>query len=50
MISYELQLDPSVRGKGLGRVLMDQMESIGKRRKMDKGMLTCLKCMSIVYS
>jgi GNAT superfamily N-acetyltransferase len=41
--SYELQLDPSVRKMGLAKVLMDEMESIGRKRKMDKAMLTCLK-------
>jgi hypothetical protein len=44
--SYELQLDPSVRKMGLAKVLMDEMESIGRKRKMDKAMLTCLKGMS----
>jgi hypothetical protein len=41
--SYELQLDPSVRRMGLANLLMDEMESIGRRRKLDKSMLTCLK-------
>jgi hypothetical protein len=28
---------------GLGKVLIDEMEMIGRRRGMDKAMLTCLK-------
>lgn len=44
--SYELQLDSSIRQQGLAKVLMDEMEAIGKQRGMDKAMLTCLKCMS----
>ena len=41
--SYELQLDPSIRRLGLAKVLMDELERIGKSRKLDKVMLTCLK-------
>jgi GNAT superfamily N-acetyltransferase len=43
--SYELQLVPAVRGFGLGKVLMDEFERIGRASGMDKGMLTCLKSM-----
>jgi GNAT superfamily N-acetyltransferase len=44
--SYELQLDPSIRRLGLAKVLMDELERIGKSRKLDKVMLTCLKGIS----
>lgn len=40
--SYELQLNPSVRGQGLGGRLMDELESIGRAQSMSKAMLTCL--------
>jgi len=40
---YELQLDVAVRGMGLGKMLMNELEAIGSRRSMDKAMLTCLK-------
>ncbi|KAK4685682.1 hypothetical protein P7C73_g4463, partial [Tremellales sp. Uapishka_1] len=40
---YELQLSAKIRGMGIGKILMELYESIGRRRKMDKGMLTCLK-------
>lgn len=41
--SYELQVAASARGVQLGKVLIDEFERIGQRRKMDKGMLTVLK-------
>ena len=41
--SYELQLDPSIRRLGLAKVLINELERIGKSRKLDKVMLTCLK-------
>ena len=41
--SYELQLSPRARGKGSGKLLMNTLEDIGRRRGMDKAMLTCLK-------
>ncbi|WVQ83014.1 hypothetical protein IAT38_005152 [Cryptococcus sp. DSM 104549] len=40
---YEVQLQPQTRGAGLGKVLMDLIDEIGKRRGMAKTMLTCLK-------
>ncbi|RSH91021.1 hypothetical protein EHS25_010197 [Saitozyma podzolica] len=40
---YELQIAPQARRMGLGKVLIDEMEVIGRRRGMDKAMLTCLK-------
>ncbi|WVQ96638.1 hypothetical protein IAU59_003743 [Kwoniella sp. CBS 9459] len=40
---YELQLSPSLRGQGLGKILISHLEDIGRRRGMDKSMLTCLK-------
>ena len=41
--SYELQLKESSRGKGMGKLLMDELENIGFERGMHKSMLTCLK-------
>ena len=41
--SYELQLDESIRKLGFGKILMDEMERIGRTRRMDKAMLTCYK-------
>lgn len=40
--SYELQLKEELRGKGMAKVLMDEMERIGRERGMSKCMLTCL--------
>ena len=40
--SYEMQLKGELRGKGMGKVLMDEMERIGRERGMSKCMLTCL--------
>nr|XP_031864304.1 uncharacterized protein CI109_000217 [Kwoniella shandongensis]KAA5531376.1 hypothetical protein CI109_000217 [Kwoniella shandongensis] len=40
---YEVQLSPKARGLGLGKLLIDHLEEVGKRREMDKVMLTCLK-------
>ena len=41
--SYEVHLVQSVRGQGLAKMLMDRLEEVGKRRGMDKVMLTCLR-------
>ena len=43
MESYELQVAEQARGLGLAKMLMDEMEMIGRRRGMDKAILTCLK-------
>ncbi|WVF69136.1 hypothetical protein IAT40_003910 [Kwoniella sp. CBS 6097] len=40
---YELQLSPSLRGQGLGKILINHLVEIGRRRGLDKSMLTCLK-------
>ncbi|KAK1925781.1 acyl-CoA N-acyltransferase [Papiliotrema laurentii] len=40
---YELQMKPEARGQGLGKVLMDELEEIGRDRGMAKSMLTCMK-------
>ncbi|KAK8858683.1 hypothetical protein IAR55_002912 [Kwoniella newhampshirensis] len=40
---YELQLAPSVRGQGSGKLLITHLEQIGRGRELDKVMLTCLK-------
>jgi len=40
--SYEMQLKDEARGKGLGGVLMNEMERIGRERGMSKCMLTCI--------
>jgi len=47
--SYELQLDSSIRRLGLAKILMDELERIGKYRKLDKVMLTCLKGISTIF-
>lgn len=41
--SYELQIEDSARGKGLGEYLVKLLEDIGRRWKMDKVMLTVFK-------
>ncbi|AFR94899.2 hypothetical protein C343_02987 [Cryptococcus neoformans C23] len=40
---YELQLRPSVQKQGMARKLIGILEDIGRLRKMEKIMLTCLK-------
>ncbi|GAA5872586.1 hypothetical protein JCM16303_004574 [Sporobolomyces ruberrimus] len=40
---YELHCEVTARGKGVGSVLMDSLERIGRETKMDKVMLTVLK-------
>lgn len=40
---YELQLRPSVRKQGIAKQLIGILEDIGRLRKMEKIMLTCLK-------
>ncbi|KAJ5543273.1 hypothetical protein N7535_005701 [Penicillium sp. DV-2018c] len=40
---YEIHLSPAARGRGLGRVLMDWMESIGRAVGLEKAMLTVFK-------
>ncbi|WRT67900.1 uncharacterized protein IL334_004874 [Kwoniella shivajii] len=40
---YEVQLAPSSRGQGLGKILLNTLEDIGTKRELDKVMLTCLK-------
>ena len=37
---YELHLQPSLRGKGVGRRLIEVMEHIGRNVKVEKAMLT----------
>ncbi|SCZ90521.1 BZ3500_MvSof-1268-A1-R1_Chr1-3g02040 [Microbotryum saponariae] len=41
---YELQVDPSRRRTRAAKLLMDCLEWIAKGWKMDKVMLTCLRC------
>jgi hypothetical protein len=43
IISYELQIDDSARGKGLGEHMMRLLEKIGMHWKMEKVMLTVFK-------
>ncbi|EDV23996.1 uncharacterized protein TRIADDRAFT_26664 [Trichoplax adhaerens] len=40
---YEIQLSQSIRGKGLGKYLMNILKLLGTRSKMDKVMLTVFK-------
>ena len=40
---YEIHLSASARGKGLGKLLMDRMEGIGRRVGLEKAMLTVFK-------
>ncbi|GAA5962112.1 hypothetical protein JCM3765_005526 [Sporobolomyces pararoseus] len=40
---YELQVESNAHGQGVGRLLMDRLERIGKATKMDKTMLTVFK-------
>lgn len=40
---YEIHLSASARGKGLGKLLMDRMEEIGRRVGLEKAMLTVFK-------
>lgn len=41
--SYELQVEEAMRGLGIGRSLLTQLESIGLAYGLDKIMLTVLK-------
>lgn len=43
LLSYELQLEESARGKGLGRFMMQALESMASKHKMQKVVLTVLK-------
>lgn len=43
MCSYELQLEPEVRRKGLGRFMMSALESMASRNQMLKVILTVFK-------
>lgn len=40
---YEIHLSPEARGKGVGKLLMSQMEDIGKLVGLEKVMLTVFK-------
>ncbi|KAK6908064.1 hypothetical protein I203_102065 [Kwoniella mangroviensis CBS 8507] len=40
---YEVQLSIKCRGQGLGKRLLDILEEIGRKRGLDKVILTCLK-------
>jgi ribosomal protein S18 acetylase RimI-like enzyme len=40
---YEIHLSPTARGRGVGRMLMDRMEGIGRAVGLDKAMLTVFK-------
>lgn len=43
MYSYELQLEPLVRRKGLGRFMMSALESMASQNQMLKVVLTVFK-------
>ncbi|KAJ5142856.1 uncharacterized protein N7515_001643 [Penicillium bovifimosum] len=40
---YEIHLSPTARGRGVGRVLMERMEGIGRAVGLEKAMLTVFK-------
>lgn len=40
---YELQVEASAQGKGVGRLLMELLQHVGKDWRMDKVMLTVFK-------
>ena len=40
---YELHLSPQLRGTGLGKWLMEMMEEVGKKARVEKAMLTVFK-------
>ncbi|KAF4761639.1 hypothetical protein N7455_000497 [Penicillium solitum] len=40
---YEIHLSPAARGRGVGRLLMGQMEGIGRAVGLEKSMLTVFK-------
>ncbi|KAJ5964369.1 uncharacterized protein N7479_004245 [Penicillium vulpinum] len=40
---YEIHLSPAARGRGIGKLLMDQMEGIGRAVGLEKSMLTVFK-------
>lgn len=40
---YEIHLSTQLRGKGLGRKLMDMMEEVGRKAGVEKAMLTVFK-------
>lgn len=40
---YEIHLIPEVQGQGLGEVLMEKLEGIGRRIGLEKAMLTVFK-------
>jgi len=41
--SYELQIDQSCKGLGIGRILMDMLQALGEEWSMEKVMLTVFK-------
>lgn len=43
MYSYELQLEPEIRRKGLGRFMMSALESMAYQNQMMKIVLTVFK-------
>ncbi|EKV04297.1 Acyl-CoA N-acyltransferase [Penicillium digitatum] len=40
---YEIHLSPAARGRGIGKLLMDRMEGIGRAVGLEKSMLTVFK-------
>ena len=41
---YEIHMDEGIRGKGLGKFLMNIVEEVGRRASMEKVMLTVFAC------
>lgn len=40
---YEIHLSPTARGRGIGKLLMGRMESVGRAVGLEKAMLTVFK-------
>ena len=47
---YEIHLSPQLRGTGLGKRLMEMMEEVGKKARVEKAMLTVFKANRIAMT
>jgi N-acetylglutamate synthase-like GNAT family acetyltransferase len=43
ILSYELQVEPNCRNSGLGKCMMEILESLCEKLELEKVMLTCSK-------